>query len=103
MVARVQDILDAATVDGVISLQSAMMLRPDSHDDLRAFYGPVLSLRGSEDVIATAADHAAIVTACREATHIDIQSAGHLAPIESPRETADAIITFLNHIQKVSC
>jgi pimeloyl-ACP methyl ester carboxylesterase len=95
---RVRGILSESKVEAVMRLQEAMAARPDSHADLRAFHGPVLSLRGVEDVIATAADHAQMVEAAPDAIHVDIKGAGHLAPIEAPAETADAIVDFLYRV-----
>jgi pimeloyl-ACP methyl ester carboxylesterase len=80
-----------------------MAARPDSHADIAAFHGPVLSIRGTQDKVASAEDHQKMMDVSREGIHIDIEECGHLAPIEKPEETSRAIIEFLNSVKKISC
>ncbi|MEY4323250.1 MAG: hypothetical protein RL410_1031 [Actinomycetota bacterium] len=103
VVAKVQETLSRASVDGVSSLQIAMSMRPDSLQDIKNFRGPVLSIRGDEDGIASAQDHGGMVAASHDAIHVEIKGSGHLAPIEAPEETSHAIIDFLNDVQRISC
>lgn len=103
VVAQVREIMSASRPAGVANLQLAMAARPDSHPDLAGCRLPVLSLRGSEDKVATAEDHASMIAAVAEAVHVEIDGAGHLPPIEAPGPTAAAIVGFLRKVAAVSC
>lgn len=103
IVAQVREIIGAARPRGVADLQRAMAIRPDSHADLKACRIPVMSLRGSEDVVATAEDHAGMIAVLADAVHFEVQGAGHLPPIEAPGATATAIVEFLRKVSAVSC
>lgn len=98
-----REMMQDSTPEAVASLQIAMSKRPDSLQTLAEFRGSVLSIRGTEDTVTTAEDHAAMVVACRDAVHIEIANAGHLTPIEAPEQTAEAIINFLHQVETVSC
>jgi pimeloyl-ACP methyl ester carboxylesterase len=89
--------------ESVANLQIAMSHRPDSFETLANFRGPILSIRGAEDVVTTSADHSAMVEVCRDAIHVEIAGAGHLTPVEAPSQTAAAIIDFLHSVEKTSC
>lgn len=103
VVERTREIMAASRPAGVAALQRAMANRSDSHEVIRQCGVPVLSIRGSEDVIASAADHAAICDAAQESVHIELPEVGHLAPLEAPAETAAAIIEFLEKVRRPSC
>lgn len=89
--------------EGVANLLLAMAARPDSHAAIAAARIPMLSIRGDEDGIASAADHEAIVSAGSDIRHVTIPGCGHLAPLEAPAETAAAIIDFLKVVQSPTC
>lgn len=103
VVNRVQEMMSQSRPDGVAALQRAMAARPDSIKAISEFRGPVLSIRGAEDKIASADDHAAITAAAQDGMHIEIADCGHLAPLEAPVETATAIIDFLDGVRRASC
>lgn len=103
IVEQAGQIMADSTPTGVAGLQRAMLARPDSIKDLKDFRQPVLSIRGSEDMITSAADHAAIVAALPDCVHVDIEAAGHLSPLEKPQAVAAAIIEFLTTVKRLSC
>ena len=103
VVAAVNLMLSQSRPAGVAALQRAMAARPDSQAAIASFYGPVLSIRGLEDTVTSADDHAQIVSAARDGVHCDIAASGHLSPLEAPAETAAAIIEFLEQIRHGSC
>lgn len=103
IVSQTRNIMSDSRVNGVANLQKAMSTRPDQHQTIANFIGPILSIRGDEDKVASAEDHAAIVSAARDAYHVDLIGCGHLAPIEKPDETATSIIEFLNKVSTPSC
>lgn len=96
-------IMSESRVDGVANLQIAMSERPDSHDVISKYVGPVLSIRGDQDSVASAEDHKLIVDSAKDAKHVLLEKCGHLAPIEKPTETAAAIVDFLQTATKISC
>lgn len=100
---QLREYLAAAPVAGVAALQRAMADRPDSHEVIRNFPGPVLSIRGEQDGIASAIDHEKIVKAARDAIHVEIENCGHLAPLEKPQEVAAAINSLLSLLVRGSC
>lgn len=98
-----KSLMSDSRVNGVANLQRAMSQREDQHQTIFKFVGPILSIRGNEDTVASGEDHAKIVVAAKDAIHVEINECGHLAPIEKPIETSTAIIEFLNKISNPSC
>jgi len=103
VVARVQELMAQSRVDGVVNLQQAMADRQDTHAALTEFRGPVLSLRGSEDEVATLSDFDSINKSARDIVAIELENVGHLAPIEAPDDVARVVIDFLTRLKRVSC
>ncbi len=99
----VKSLMTDSRVNGVVNLQAAMSQREDSTSVISNFKGPLLSIRGLEDTVASAADHENIMESAQDGLHIDIANCGHLAPIEKPVETAEAIIKFLGKLSSSSC
>lgn len=98
-----RDIMSDSTASGVAALQRAMSRRPDSADALAQFRGPVLSIRGDEDGVATERDHQDIVDFSLDAVHVTLLGVGHLVPLEAPQETAAAVVAFLEKVRRASC
>lgn len=98
---RFHTMLDIVDANGVCKLLEAMSMRDDYFDVLSIRDVPVLSLRGMSDQVSTYEDHQAIVQSAQRAKHIEIENAGHLAPLEAPLEVAHAIRDALgdwNHL-----
>lgn len=100
---RVSKLISAAPYKGVASLQRAMAIRPDSHQAIADFRGPVLSIRGDLDTIATAEDHEKIIENSQDGIHKTIANTGHLAPLEASVETSKVIQDFLQKLINGSC
>ncbi len=103
LVEYTRSLMADSRVNGVANLQRAMSARPDQHKVIGDFAGPVLSIRGAEDAVASAKDHEKILEVAKDAVHVTLADCGHLAPIEKPVETAVAIIDFLKKISNPSC
>jgi pimeloyl-ACP methyl ester carboxylesterase len=99
----VKSLMSDSRVNGVVNLQNAMSQREDSTSVISDFKGPLLSIRGLEDTVANEADHKTIMDAACDGLHVEIANSGHLASIENPVETADAIIRFLGKLSSPSC
>jgi len=96
-------LMSQSRVNGVANLQRAMSEREDSHKVIENFKGPILSLRGTEDTVATEVDHANLMKVAQDGFHVNIENCGHLPPIEKPDETAKAVIDFLNQLARPTC
>lgn len=78
--------------------QRAMAARVDSFDVLRtaaARQVPALVLRGGEDTMIPGEEASALLTALPHATFVQLPTAGHLAPLETPSELANTLTTWL--------
>lgn len=99
VVATVRRWIAAQPTAGVAWAQRAMAARPDSIADIRAFGGPVLILRGSQDVISSAAEAAAMAEAARaggsSTTLAEIDRTGHLSAVEDPEAVTRALLSWL--------
>ena len=103
VVALAQELMSQSRVDGVVNLQRAMADRQDTHTALAEFRGPVLSLRGNEDEVATLSDFESINNSARDVVAIVLENVGHLAPIEAPDDVAREVVEFLTRLKRGSC
>src|SRR5437773_499682 len=69
---------------GQFNQQTAMLARPDSHDDLARVRVPTLVMCGREDPVTPVRDHEAMAAKIPEARLEIIENCGHLATIEQP-------------------
>jgi pimeloyl-ACP methyl ester carboxylesterase len=98
VVAQVRAWIDAADPASCAWAQRAMAGRPDSLPDLAAFPGPALVLAGEEDVLAPAAEQAAMAAALTQAATVMVPGAGHLAAVEAPQAVTDALLALLARV-----
>ncbi len=102
VVAMVRRWIAAQPARGVAWAQRAMAARPDSTADIAAFGGPVLVLRGTEDVISPQADADAMAEAARAGgsttTVAEIPGAGHLTAVEDPQAVTRAVTDWLSEL-----
>jgi 3-oxoadipate enol-lactonase len=71
--------------------------RPDSTTLLPELAGiPTLVLVGDEDEVTPPPQARSMADAIPGASLVVIRSAGHLAPLERPAETTDALVAFLH-------
>lgn len=80
---------------GQFNQQSAMMGRPDSHDDLARVRVPTLVLCGREDPVTPVPDHEAMAARVRGARLEIIENCGHLSTIEQPDSVNRVLIDWL--------
>ena len=89
----------ATPVAGIVGALSAMRDRPESTSLLAELGGlPTLVIVGDEDEVTPPAQAKAMADAIPGANLVVIRSAGHLAPLERPVETTDAILAFLGSL-----
>lgn len=80
---------------GIAAASRGMAERDDARPWLPTIDCPALVLVGEQDVISTPAEMSEIASALPQATFRIIADAGHLAPLENPGPTNEAIRTFL--------
>ncbi|MDH3316109.1 MAG: alpha/beta hydrolase [Gammaproteobacteria bacterium] len=80
---------------GQFNQQTAMMGRPDSHDDLARVTVPTLVMCGRNDPVTPVADHEAIAAKIPGARLEIIENCGHLSTIEQPDSVNRVLIDWL--------
>lgn len=81
--------------DGIAAALRGMAERPDVTGDLKSIDVPTLVLCGEHDVITPVAEMRAVAEKLPQAQFVLIPGAGHMAPLERPREVNDALRAFL--------
>jgi pimeloyl-ACP methyl ester carboxylesterase len=82
-------------VTGLVAAQETISLRSDSRPTLATIDVPVLVIVGELDVITPPADAETMVAGLADARLVVLPGAGHLTPIERPREVGEAVLDFL--------
>ena len=77
---------------GQLNQQTAMLARPDSHDDLARVRVPTLVMCGRDDPVTPVRDHEAMAAAIPGARLEIIENCGHLSTIEQP-ESVNRVLT----------
>ena len=101
VVERVRGWIAEADPAGVAFAQRAMAARPDSLADLASLACPGLVLWGSEDTLSPRPEQDAMVDAMRDARFVEIPGCGHLAAVEAPDATVEALVAFLNDVERL--
>ena len=83
---------------GIAAASRGMAERADAQPWLATINCPALLLVGEQDVISTPAEMSEIASALPHATFRVIPDAGHLAPLENPQATNEAIRSFLTEL-----
>ncbi len=91
---RVHRIMIRQTAAALASDLTAMRGRPDSVPFLGQITVPALVVVGSEDAISPPAECRAMAEAIPGARYVEIEGAGHLTPMERPKEVAGALEPF---------
>ena len=108
IVERIRAMIESADPAAIAWVQRAMANRPDSHDVLTSYVGPVAIVWGEEDALAGWADQESMLAAFADrgdgrfaapgtargpATFHRVAKAGHLTPVEAPAEVAAVLST----------
>lgn len=97
VVAQVRDWISASKPTTIAWLQQAMAGRPDSSNALAAFTGKTLLIRGAQDVVSKAEDFDLMRQLAQNATFTEIQTCGHLPPVEDADSTIKVITDWLRN------
>lgn len=82
--------------DGVLTTDLESCNRYDKAlEDARSWQCPVLLVTGSDDKMTPPAKAKPLMDAARNALHVEIKGAGHMMPLETPKDLASAIEAFV--------
>ncbi len=98
LVEFVQEIMEGASVEGVIGALAAMRDRPDSMPMLADIDVPTLIIHGAEDQIIPVSEAEAMYEAIEDAELVIIPDAGHLPNLEQVDSFNDAVIDFIEEL-----
>jgi pimeloyl-ACP methyl ester carboxylesterase len=98
VVALVRELIGRAAPDAIAAAQRGMADRPDVRLRLGELDVPALVLVGQHDVISPVAEMREIAAALPQGEWREIPAAGHLAPLENPRDVSDALRQFLETV-----
>lgn len=95
VVAEVRATLEATPAEGYAGA-AEVLAAADLRDDLPQITAPTLVLAGAEDPATPPDDHAVpMAAAIQGAELLVLEAASHLAPLERPEATADALLALL--------
>ena len=95
LVARVREMIERNTVEGLDSAIQAMLARPDSTPGLQRIPVPALVITGEEDEPAPLVESEAMHRAIGRSQLVVLPGKGHLSNLEAPDEFALALTNFL--------
>ena len=95
VVEQVRTWISASNPHTVSWLQHAMASRPDSSQALAEFPGPVLFIRGADDVVSKTEDFEHMKSLAQHSQMIVMGSCAHLPPVEEPDVVATGIVNWL--------
>lgn len=98
IVARVEGMIGAATVDGIVAALGALASRPDRRGDLASIAAPTLVVCGREDSLTPPAESEAMHARIPASKLALLDGAGHLPNLEAEAEFNGALAAFLNEI-----
>ena len=98
VVREVTEMIERQRVSGIIGALHALRERPDSTPQLPRIQIPVLVVAGDDDQIAPAEGMKQMAEAIPGAEFTLISAAGHLAPLEQPRDVNGAVAAFLEKL-----
>ena len=98
LVARVNAMLSAAPVPGIIGALMAIAERPDSTELLPVIRIPTLVIVGADDVLTTKVDAERMAKGIAGAELVVIPEAGHLSNLEQPDRFTIAVERFADRL-----
>jgi 3-oxoadipate enol-lactonase len=98
LVTRVNALLSAAPVPGIIGALMAMAERPDSTELLSSITIPTLVIVGADDVLTPRVDAERIARRIAGAELVVIPDAGHLSNLEQPDRFTAEVERFAGNV-----
>lgn len=94
----VKEIMEGASVEGVVGALQAMRDRPDSVADLTEIDVPTLIIHGAGDKLIPLSEAEVMYDAIPDAQLVVVPDAAHLPNLEQPDIFNDAVIDFLEEL-----
>ena len=96
LIERILNMFERKSADIFAKQINALIHRPDGTDVLKSIQVPTLILCGRQDTWSPPSQHEAMQQLTPHATLAVVDAAGHMAPMERPREVADAMLLWLS-------
>ncbi len=96
LIERILNMFERKSADIFAKQINALIHRPDGTDVLKSIQVPTLILCGRQDTWSPPSQHEAMQQLAPHATLALVDAAGHMAPMERPREVADAMLLWLS-------
>jgi 3-oxoadipate enol-lactonase len=93
-----RQMMEGASLEGVVGALAAMRDRPDSTPTLPTIDVPVLIIHGADDQLIPVSEAEAMAKAVPDGRLLIIPHAGHLPNLEQPDAFNDAVIDFLESL-----
>jgi pimeloyl-ACP methyl ester carboxylesterase len=100
LVALMADMARSVGARGQFNQQTAMLGRPDSHQDLAKVAVPTLVMCGRQDPVTPVADHEAMAARVSGSRLAFIEECGHLSAIEQPDAVTRVLADWLDSTQR---
>ncbi|MDR3111188.1 MAG: alpha/beta fold hydrolase [Planctomycetaceae bacterium] len=98
IVKRVKTMMQSQSPTGLAAAARGMATRQDTTKVITELNIPILTMAGKEDKLTPPATMQSITKTAKQSESKEIPNAAHLPPIESPQNTAEVIVEFLNKI-----
>jgi 3-oxoadipate enol-lactonase len=98
LVRRVEQMILSGSAQGLAAAARGLAERPDFTELAPRIDCPTLLVVGRQDAISTPAEMRSLARAIPGARLVEIDAAGHMAPMEKPIETAAAIEEFVTEV-----
>lgn len=99
LVRQLVELMGRSSPASVARMQLAMAGRPDATPWLAEIKCPTLFVAGEYDLITPSQEIRANAEGCPGSRFVQIPSAGHLSPLENPRQFNEALIDFLTNLK----
>ena len=96
LVEHLRRMAHAIGAEALLRQLAAQAARPDGLPALNGIDVPTVVLSGADDTVCPVAWQEEIAVAIRDAEHVTIAGAGHMAPLESPEAVAGHLIAWLS-------
>lgn len=100
LVAFVREMIDSASVNGIVGALQAMKARPDSTPLLSEIDVPTLIIHGADDAIVPLAEAEAMCDAIPDAELVVVPNAGHLPNLEGALQFNEALWDYLESLKE---
>ncbi len=98
LIERMHKVMSRTTTRSLAGCLRGMAIRPDRTADLSKIAIPTLVIAGSDDQLIPLEESQRMADRLPRSRFVVIPGAGHLAPLENPATTNDAILSFLNSL-----